>query len=931
MHKLSFWGQIKYYLIELSRRCEIIENIPIYRKCRALIWPLAMVVMAYECPQSDFRVNNRTDYSIYVLDLMVCVVILLDSLIRLAGFYIRYQIEVVFHRKINLIAIIHSSGILDTIVAILCLKTGISYPGLWLRLIRNMIASRVFFDVFPPLEVLLSCLSSGFQNVYYVFILFFTVIIVYGHIGYFLFRHNDPFHFGSILMSMLQFFCLTTLENWSTVTYINLEGCNAYSSEYQYTPPLGVNVTEPLNTHFGTFFLPNCDHPQAKPVATTIVLLSYIVINGYMVRELCLATVAIGVDRRLSEIKFFSIYGDDVIDARFLPPKQNNDYTPDEIYERDFEFITKRLRIIWGFPSDEENPNGALSSSPKSILHGEYLWESIKYTHRKIKQTSFWIWLSQGCEYVSNHYIFAIVMCITIILDCLLVFIECLMSNESASSISMHLFFQILFTIYIIIQIIAHFPSFTEENMKKFLSNRKVMTDIALTILFFIPAAAPHTPNIRVLKYLRIVRLFRFLYIWGQYNVALSSAIGAFRTSYVAVFYIIIIIYILYLYFAIAGVLLFKDVNPYYFSTVSRTILTLLQVMTMDNWSDVMRKSILGCHYFGYNTGIESYDNTCISDSPGMGWWSPIYFVTFLVLNANVLVSFGIGVLISSIHLLRHSKDEEEDIVARVNCTFDRLELSYDLQKPLLELFDSFDNRKIANTVFDDFKPMTDILDIPIHDIMDIFFLVDLDKSGQVDFAEFCEFMTLLGRKYSDKKESIFKHRKYSLQDEQALIEDRKDDLEKQSSHRNSSLDNFIINKAASHRETSRKHPKKTLSYSDDVESQRVQRLASDSSSPEGHVKGASYRWSVRGGAPVSTSKIVPMNNNRSVRSMNGPDASGHENEAENQSKDQEVIEYDVIMDYLENDSLQKDKDSQTENTTNNNHKIKSVAFANES
>ena len=44
----------------------------------------------------------------------------------------------------------------------------------------------------------------------------------------------DPFHFRSIPISMLSLFRASTLEDWTDIMYINIYGCNKYSSGVYY-------------------------------------------------------------------------------------------------------------------------------------------------------------------------------------------------------------------------------------------------------------------------------------------------------------------------------------------------------------------------------------------------------------------------------------------------------------------------------------------------------------------------------------------------------------------------------------------------------------------------------------------------------------------------------------------------------------------------
>ena len=63
---------------------------------------------------------------------------------------------------------------------------------------------------------------------------------------------------------------------------------------------------------------------------------------------------------------------------------------------------------------------------------------------------------------------------------------------------------------------------------------------------------------------------------FGDLLVILNSL----RNSFICVLYVLALLSLFFLLFSIAGVLLFKQANPYYFGSVVSSLKTLLQVMT---------------------------------------------------------------------------------------------------------------------------------------------------------------------------------------------------------------------------------------------------------------------------------------------------------------------------------------------------------------
>ena len=67
-----------------------------------------------------------------------------------------------------------------------------------------------------------------FQSIAYILLLLFLIFYLYAIVGMMLFKDNDPFHFGSLEISMLTLFRMATLEDWTEVMYISWEGCKLY-------------------------------------------------------------------------------------------------------------------------------------------------------------------------------------------------------------------------------------------------------------------------------------------------------------------------------------------------------------------------------------------------------------------------------------------------------------------------------------------------------------------------------------------------------------------------------------------------------------------------------------------------------------------------------------------------------------------------------
>jgi len=97
-----------------------------------------------------------------------------------------------------------------------------------LRLARILRALRLITAV-PRLQVLVSCLLKSIPSMFYVGILLFLMFYIYGVVGVFMFRENDPVHFPDLSTSLLTLFRVVTLEDWTDVMYIQMYGFENYT------------------------------------------------------------------------------------------------------------------------------------------------------------------------------------------------------------------------------------------------------------------------------------------------------------------------------------------------------------------------------------------------------------------------------------------------------------------------------------------------------------------------------------------------------------------------------------------------------------------------------------------------------------------------------------------------------------------------------
>jgi len=112
------------------------------------------------------------------------------------------------------------------IVAVCLLPVGGPYAAV-MRLARVLRAMRVVTAV-PKLQLLVGSLLKSIPSLLYVGMLLGVLFYIYGVVGVFLFRGNDPVHFQNLSTALLSLFRVVTLEDWTDVMYIQMYGSDAY-------------------------------------------------------------------------------------------------------------------------------------------------------------------------------------------------------------------------------------------------------------------------------------------------------------------------------------------------------------------------------------------------------------------------------------------------------------------------------------------------------------------------------------------------------------------------------------------------------------------------------------------------------------------------------------------------------------------------------
>ena len=170
-------------------------------------------------------------------------------------------------------------NVFDFTIVVLCFVPATGQFAAVLRLARVLRALR-FISVVPRLQLLVSTLLKGLPSMGYVAVLLLLLLYVYGVMGVFLFQENDPFHFGTLGVSLLTLLQVLTLDNWDDIFFPQMLGTDAH-------PAPGEPTVGPV--------------PMPQPVAASIYFISFILIGTIIVLNLVIGVIINAMEEEKTE------------------------------------------------------------------------------------------------------------------------------------------------------------------------------------------------------------------------------------------------------------------------------------------------------------------------------------------------------------------------------------------------------------------------------------------------------------------------------------------------------------------------------------------------------------------------------------------------------------------------------------------------------
>jgi len=154
--------------------------------------------------------------------------------------------------------------------------------------------------------------------------------------------------------------------------------------------------------------------------------------------------------------------------------------------------------------------------------------------------------------------------------------------------------------------------------------------DFVIVALCLLPASGPFAAVLRLARVLRLLRLVSAVPKLQLLTGALLKSLGAM--GYVG----ILLALVAYIY-GVLGVHLFGAHDARHFGSLGAALLTLFQVITLDNWSDIL-------------AGVR--DHASIAALP--------YFVSFILLGTMIMLNLFIGIIMNSMSAMHAEMEANE-------------------------------------------------------------------------------------------------------------------------------------------------------------------------------------------------------------------------------------------------------------------------------
>ncbi|POM64982.1 Voltage-gated Ion Channel (VIC) Superfamily, partial [Phytophthora palmivora] len=188
--------------------------------------------------------------------------------------------------------------------------------------------------------------------------------------------------------------------------------------------------------------------------------------------------------------------------------------------------------------------------------------------------------------------------------------------------------------------------------------------------------------SIAILRMLRLMRIMKLVKRIPQLYMIVMGLIGGLKS----IGYIMLLLFLVFYLYAISGMYAWQDNDQFHFRSVPIAMVTLFRMSTLENWSTVMDINYFGCDRFDggyYSTdptaaasfqycnatrvyGANVTASSLASQRALNQVMATLYFITFILISAFVMLSLFIGAITMSMtQSMEQMKKAQEEAEAK--------------------------------------------------------------------------------------------------------------------------------------------------------------------------------------------------------------------------------------------------------------------------
>ena len=206
-----------------------------------------------------------------------------------------------------------------------------------------------------------------------------------------------------------------------------------------------------------------------------------------------------------------------------------------------------------------------------------------------------------------------------------------LMQSAGGPLLVLNWIIQTIFVFEIAVRILAHWPRPTS-----FFRSGWNVFDLVVVTVAFLPVNGGFATIGRLLRLLRVTRLVS---VFPQLRLIINTML----LSIPSMGHVVLLLSLLLYVYGIAGVYLFRDVDPTHWGTLGAALLSLFQVVTLEGWAELQQ--------------------ALLPQSP----WAWVFFASFIVVAVFVVINLFIAVVINNLEKAREKEQQIADASSQVH------------------------------------------------------------------------------------------------------------------------------------------------------------------------------------------------------------------------------------------------------------------------